>query len=138
MELEHPEEVHKFSMKVVSVRKSPLVRQCEEGLLIGSFKGDLVLNRKGEWGNNLHPAMTMEDNGPKQKAEGHRGRLIKRMRQEIDEHLGQQLETVAETQIGPPDQTEEEEPLVPQGQGQEPHPVREVATEMQVRKKKSV
>ena len=85
MELEHPEETHNFSLKVVSVRKSPLVRQCKEGLLIGSFKGDLVLNRKGEWGNNLPPAMTMEDSRPKRKAEGHRGRPIKRLKPDLSE-----------------------------------------------------
>ena len=64
----HPEEEARFQMRVVSLHKSPLVRQSEEGRMIDSYKGDMQLKRKGEWGNNLSPNLMVEEvGGPKRK-----------------------------------------------------------------------
>ena len=51
----------RFQMRVISLQKSPLVRQLEEGQLINTYAGDIQPNRKGEWGNNLPPLITIED-----------------------------------------------------------------------------
>ena len=63
----HPGEEARFQMRVVSIHKSPLVRQSEEGRMIDSYKGDLQLNRKGEWGNNLSPNLMVEEVGPQKR-----------------------------------------------------------------------
>ena len=49
--------------KIISIRKTPLARQSEEGILIEGYKGDMIINRKGEWGNNLPPSLVLGDNG---------------------------------------------------------------------------
>ena len=51
----------KYSMKVTRIHDSALQRQVEEGFSIGNYKGDTLLNRKGEWGNNLPPKLIVED-----------------------------------------------------------------------------
>ena len=50
-----------FEMKVKSVHPGPLQRQCEEAHMIQTFSGDTILNRKGEWGQNLPPRLSIED-----------------------------------------------------------------------------
>ena len=53
-------------MKILSSHRTPLSRQIEEGHRISSFKGEEILNRKGEWGENLPPRLVVEDrNGRK-------------------------------------------------------------------------
>ena len=42
-----------FSMKVLNTHRSPMERQIKEGQLISNYKGDEILNQKGEWGQNL-------------------------------------------------------------------------------------
>ena len=49
-----------FEMKVKSVHDKPLHRQCEEAHLIENFSGQKIMNRKGEWGQNLPPRLTIE------------------------------------------------------------------------------
>ena len=61
----HQKEAHQgmqwdFSMKVLKSHKYPLGRQSWEGRLVEDFKGDLVLNQKGEWGCNLPPKLVIE------------------------------------------------------------------------------
>ena len=51
----------KYSMKVTRIHDSALQRQVEEGFSIGNYKGVTLLNRKGEWGNNLPPKLIVED-----------------------------------------------------------------------------
>ena len=64
----HPGEESRYQMRVLSLHKSPLARQSEEGRLIDAYKGDVQLNRKGEWGNNLSPNLMVEEiGGPKRK-----------------------------------------------------------------------
>ena len=50
-----------FDMKVKSYHARPLQRQCEEAHQIISFKGHKILNRKGEWGQNLPPKLVEDD-----------------------------------------------------------------------------
>ena len=57
----HGESEWNYSMKVIKTFKSPLQRQSCEGFLIANFKGDVLLNRKGEWGQNLPPKIVIED-----------------------------------------------------------------------------
>ena len=52
-----------FEMKVKSVHDKPLHRQCEEAHLIENFSGQKIMNRKGEWGQNLPPRLTIEGEG---------------------------------------------------------------------------
>ena len=55
-------------MKVTRIHDSALQRQVEEGFSIGNYKGDTLLNRKGEWGNNLPPKLIVEDSTQKRAA----------------------------------------------------------------------
>ena len=61
--VEHHLEIHEgrtpsFTMEVVQTFLRPLDRQVMEGVLIQSFKGDFLMNRRGEWGQNLPPQFT--------------------------------------------------------------------------------
>ena len=55
--MEHHQEVTEwkeiFKMRVLKSFPSALRRQSFEGFKIGNYKGDIPLNRKGEWGNNV-------------------------------------------------------------------------------------
>merc|ERR1711954_427636 len=60
--IEHWEEAHKnqeprFSMKVEGYYQQPLYRQTREGQLISDYQGGTLLNRRGEWGQNLPPKL---------------------------------------------------------------------------------
>ena len=59
-----------FSMSVAKSHKYPLNRQTHEGRLIEDFKGDEVLNQRGEWGCNLPPALDIEGKNEKKKVVG--------------------------------------------------------------------
>ena len=50
-----------FKMAVIKTFESPLHRQATEGFHISQYKGDILLNKKGEWGNNLPPRLIIED-----------------------------------------------------------------------------
>ena len=52
---EHPDCEPDFRMSIVGVYRRPLQRQTKEGQLIEDFKGGNLLNRRGEWGQNLPP-----------------------------------------------------------------------------------
>ena len=45
----------KFVMKLVSKHMKPLKRQCKEGLMINEYTEGEVINRHGEWVENLPP-----------------------------------------------------------------------------------
>ena len=47
-------------MSVVKSHKLALMRQAHEAVLILRFEGHELLNRKGEWGSNLPPALIIE------------------------------------------------------------------------------
>ena len=78
---EHPEEAPDFTAKILKCVQKPLERQCREGYLIGNPPDDITLmNRKGEWGQNLPPKFTYEaesqndqngQNGQKKRILGH-------------------------------------------------------------------
>ena len=57
--MEHHQEVTEwkeiFKMRVLKTFPSALRRHSFEGFKIGNYKGDIPLNRKGEWGNNVPP-----------------------------------------------------------------------------------
>ena len=64
--VQHLEEHHsdmepEFAMKLVKTHQSPLYRQVHEGVLIDSFKGQVTLNRKGEWGSNVPCTLEVVD-----------------------------------------------------------------------------
>ena len=50
-------------MKPKSFHDKPLHRQCEEAHLIETFTGAKIMNRKGEWGHNLPPKLSIEGVG---------------------------------------------------------------------------
>ena len=50
-----------FEMEVKSTHPRPLPRQCMEAHMIQGFKGNTILNRKGEWGQNLPPKLSIAD-----------------------------------------------------------------------------
>ena len=52
---------HSFTMKILRFHKTNLSRQAHEGLEISRYKGQKIMNRKGEWGSNLSPELTVED-----------------------------------------------------------------------------
>ena len=58
--IEHQEEAHpgepvRFSMEVIRKMKRPLDRKVLEGTLISESTPGSLINRKGEWGQNLPP-----------------------------------------------------------------------------------
>ena len=57
----HPGVQWEYQHRIIKSYANPLQRQVHEGHLISSFKGDEVLNRKGEWGENLPPKIIIED-----------------------------------------------------------------------------
>ena len=50
-----------FQMSIVSTHPKPLQRQCQEAHLIQTFREGQLMNRKGEWGQNLPPKLTLAD-----------------------------------------------------------------------------
>ena len=60
---DHPQEEPRFEMKAKSFHDEPLHRQCEEAHLIEAFTGAKIMNRKGEWGHNLPPKLSIEGEG---------------------------------------------------------------------------
>merc|ERR1711954_442364 len=50
-----------FAMTVLKNHKTPLSTQVEEGHLISNFKGGMILNQKGDWGQNLPPKLVVTD-----------------------------------------------------------------------------
>ena len=57
---EHGSQEWAFQMKIMASHKTPLLRQATEGYNISTFKGNLILNSKGEWRGNLPPRMVVE------------------------------------------------------------------------------
>ena len=48
-----------FSFKVLKVHKTSLERQLQEALTISNTPCNILMNKKGEWGVNLVPTMTI-------------------------------------------------------------------------------
>ena len=70
--VEHTQEMHpgqetSFSMEVISFPKTTLQRQAMEGHYIGLNEGQNLLNRRGEWGQNLPPKMIVQGQEQVQK-----------------------------------------------------------------------
>ena len=61
-------------MIILRVEKSKLARQVHEGYLIANHDGNHLLNKKGEWGQNLAPTLGLEDQS------NDAGKLLKRGR----------------------------------------------------------
>ena len=57
----HGDRVPSFQMKVVSYHKTNLMRQATEATRIQIMEGGNLLNRRGEWGQNLPPKLVLED-----------------------------------------------------------------------------
>ena len=61
--VEHWKEEHPMlkevrgEMKVRKVEERPLYRQVGEGIYIQNFRGDKILNSRGDWGQNLPPTL---------------------------------------------------------------------------------
>ena len=49
-----------FSMEAIGFRSTPLWRQAGEASEIGKHSNKHVLNRRGEWGQNLPPKLSLE------------------------------------------------------------------------------
>ena len=79
--VEHRDEYHQgqeveFQMAVLSYPKTTLQRQATEAFqmdLHREVKNCLVINRRGEWGQNLPPKMVMDENGHVSKQSKRRG-----------------------------------------------------------------
>ena len=76
----HSGESPEFSMKLVEFSPFPLQRQAKEGHLITNFKGDVLMNRKGDWGQNLPPRLIVE--GEEERTGGQRTRVQERKKKE--------------------------------------------------------
>ena len=48
-------------MEVMKTFETPLQRQATEGYKISNYKGDIVVNRRGEWGCNVPPQLQVLD-----------------------------------------------------------------------------
>ena len=59
-EKEHQGMPHHFEMQILEMHPSPLQRQSKEGFVIGNASPGTILNRKGEWGENLPPKLCVE------------------------------------------------------------------------------
>ena len=79
----HQGEPWDFSMKIVKSHKYPLLRQTYEGRLVEDFRGDEILNQRGEWGCNLPPNIMVEGKAPNPKR---KGREIPQAGEEFKEH----------------------------------------------------
>ena len=58
---DHQGETPEYSMRLLKTHGRPMYRQIHEGVLIDMFKGDTILNRKGEWGSNLPEKLRVGD-----------------------------------------------------------------------------
>ena len=48
-------------MEVTRTFDTPLQRQATEGYKISNYRGDIVVNRRGEWGCNMPPQLQVLD-----------------------------------------------------------------------------
>ena len=64
MQEDHENCPPEFQMKVSGYQMRPLDRQTEEASKIEEFNGHKYLNRRGEWGQNLPPRLTIEGESP--------------------------------------------------------------------------
>ena len=60
---DHPDREPSFKMEIVGVYRRPLQRQTKEGQVIADYKGGTLLNKKGEWGQNLPPKFEIVTEG---------------------------------------------------------------------------
>ena len=58
---DHPDDHREFKMEVIKYVSRNLIRQASEAIEIGKHKDFNVINRRGEWGQNLPPKLTVED-----------------------------------------------------------------------------
>ena len=66
----HPRSDTKFGMKIEGFYRGPLQCQTREGQLISEYCKGPLMNRRGEWGQNLPPKLSLEDEdkpNPKRK-----------------------------------------------------------------------
>ena len=65
----HPDKEPQFKMEPLMFPKSPLWRQANEANEIDKHKHLNVINRRGEWGQNLPPKLCVEgqENGPQNR-----------------------------------------------------------------------
>ena len=74
----HKDQEPKFRAKVVLSVRKPLERQCREGYLIGNPPdGVTLMNRKGEWGQNLPPKFTYDQPQGEQNNQKFKNKLAK-------------------------------------------------------------
>ena len=91
---EHTGEVQSFDMRAVGFTSAPLVRHClEVRLIIDNVKQNLM-NRKGGWGQNQPPRLTIEDDrgeteGGKRKVQ-HQGSQSAKRQRVLPEKCGSQ------------------------------------------------
>ena len=94
---QHPNVPHNFTMEIESFHSTPLSRQTQEASLIEEFSGDQILNRRGEWGQNLPPKLAIDDD--KVKPESQTKRKVPTKVVKVQTH-GQ--ETDSHTDLTPP------------------------------------
>ena len=64
--VQHFQEEHKETqqvsakMSILKIEEKNVYRQAQEGVYITSFKGDCILNGRGDWGQNLPPKLEVD------------------------------------------------------------------------------
>ena len=74
---DHPGIEKRFEMKILKFVDKNLYRQAEEGHRIQNFKGDKILNGRGDWGQNLPPRLEIE--GKRAPPPPHQGKKLEKI-----------------------------------------------------------
>ena len=64
---DHQGEPWNFSITIIKSHKYPLRRQTHEEWLVEYYRGNQILNQKGEWGCNLPPKLEIDRETNKRK-----------------------------------------------------------------------
>ena len=99
-DLEHPGQQVAFEMRISCFPRSTLYRQATEAFQIEQNKANNVLNRRGEWGQNIPPKLVVEgeeENAPKEKK-----------RAKMASSFGEQRSSKRQRTKEPPEEKEDE------------------------------
>ena len=101
----HPEQELSFEMQFVTQLRRPLERQTMEGILIGEHSEGFLLNRKGEWGQNVPPKFGIlegEGNqGVKRISQQERGPVSKRTKMDPQRQAEEEMRDKGEDRDHP-------------------------------------
>ena len=78
------EEAPEYVMEVKEVHPTPLQRQAREGFLISVAKQGTTLNRKGEWGQNLPPKITIDGEEDDEEGSGRKRKMTPGSKEKVE------------------------------------------------------